>query len=562
MWTPRLARIRIAAWSLAFVASSSACNLHNEGLTAPEGALSYPQALALSREDDATDAGDGADFLYVANTNYDLRYNGGSVQSYDLRNLDNELRRNRCRTLDRRITTDASVSITDRTVYDVQRAGDAGVPDAGDAGDGAVALPPVGMDAQVQLPGRTTSIDDAPRGVLCDNRDPRGDGLATVEGAVGDEVPNPDCCWGTADELGRMRKAHVPIDSYASGIAVAPDNGRLYVPVESFSRLLYFDINEPGVPSCGASPGERCRRGPGLSSPDDVPELNFPRQIAHLEVGKLSDLGLVKAGDPTFIATAHELGGFGLFVETDGAPLLEDVLENLPVRPTSLTFDPRNKLLYVTHNQLPYFSRLGVRLTNTPACGGIRTADQAACAAGEGDVRESEPRELLFQTSAVTLVGPSQPNDLRDIVLDPFVENRVWVLIRGSQEAVALLDIDSAKSTANGRLVKLFAVDEGPSKLARIQQDGRWFVLASNYDDKTILAFDAASPDSVPQVIRNLSGPFQMVHDPVRRLLYVTDFRVSVVRVVDVSGLTQRDQPAPRIVATLGDPQFEGGALN
>ncbi|MET0285129.1 MAG: hypothetical protein ABW352_11685 [Polyangiales bacterium] len=528
---------------MAFVATSSGCNLHNEGLTAPEGVLSYPQALALSREDDGTDAGDGADFLYVANTNYDLRYNGGSVQSYDLRSLDNELRRNRCRTLDRRNSTDASVSVIDRTIYDVRGAGDAGVPDAG---DGSVALPPVGMDAQVQLPGRTTSIDDAPRGVLCDARDPRGDGLTAVEGAVGDEVLNPDCCWGTSEELGRMRKSHVPIDSYASGIAIAPDNRRLYVPVESFSRLLYFDINEPGVPSCGGSPGERCRRGPGLSSTDDVPEQNFPRQIAHLEVGKLSDLGVTKAGDPTFIATAHELGGFGLFVETNGAPLLEDVLVNLPVRPTSLTFDPRSKLFYVTSNQLPYFSRIGVRLTDTDSYDG----------------RELRPRELLFQTSAVTVTGPSQPNDLRDIVLDPFVENRVWALIRGTQEAIAILDIDSARGNSNARLRKLPAVDDGPSKLARIQQDGRWFVLASNYDQKTILAFDAASPDSVPQVIRNLSGPFQMVHDPVRRLLYVTDFRVSVVRVIDVSGLTQRDQPAPRIVATLGDPQFEGGALN
>ncbi|HEX5659489.1 MAG TPA: hypothetical protein VFX59_19975 [Polyangiales bacterium] len=530
---------------MAIAAASGACNLHNEGVDAPRDGLSYPQAIALSREDEVADAGNGPDFLYIANTNYDLRYNGGSLQSYDLQAIASALDLQGCRGLDSRAVTDAGASARDNTTYATETL-DAGLADGG-VSDAGVLGPLGGMDAQISLPDNWTASAPSPRGVLCDGRDPRGDGrLANgTRPATPDPVNAPDCCWDTARELQLVRKAHVSIDSYASGLAVSPDNRRLYVPVESFSRLLYFDLFENGVPDCGIGENERCRRGPGLKSSDDVPGENFPRQIATLAVGKLSDFGAVKTPgeDPTFIATAHELGGFGLFVETNGAPLLEDVVTDLNNRPTSLTFDPRHKLMYVTASALPYFARLGVRVSQSDSYDG-----------------ERGPRELLYQTSRVTVTGVSQPNDLRDIVLDPYDPDRVWVLIRGTQEAIAILEIDSTNLSSGARLVEEVKIGPGPSKLERINQDGRWFVLSSSYDGKSIFVIDALS-HKLDSVIRNLSGPFKMVHDPVRRLLYVTDFRVSTVRVVDVAGLTQRGQPRPRIIATLGDPEFEG-AIN
>jgi hypothetical protein len=144
-------------------------------------------------------------------------------------------------------------------------------------------------------------------------------------------------------------------------------------------------------------------------------------------------------------------------------------------------------------------------------------------------------------------------------VLDPFDDNRLWALIRGTQEAIAIIELDP-NLNANARLIDEVKIGAGPSKLRGIQQDGRHFVLASAYDEKAIFVIDALTRTLVA-VVRNLSGPFQMVHDAQRRLVYVTDFRVSVVRIVDVAGLTQRGQPPPRIVATIGDPEFEG-ALN
>jgi DNA-binding beta-propeller fold protein YncE len=536
MWTPGLARIRIAVWSLAIAAAFGACNLHNEGVDAPRGALSYPQALALSREshltDAGVDAGEGQDFLYIANTNYDLRYNGGSVQSFSLRALERKLVANNCRELDPAVMADAATSVADNTLYANRR--DAGLSDGGVPSPGLG-----GMDGSISVASNWTAEIPSPRGVLCDGRDDRGDGRLLDDGTA------PDCCWGTYSELAegveedRLLKAHVSIDSYASGVAVSPDNQRLYVPVESFSRLLYFDLTD-GVPDCGTT--ERCRRGPGLKSRDEVPSENFPGQIANLVVGKLSELGVVKAPseDPTFIATTHELGGIGLFVESNGAPVLEDALSGngKAPRPTSLTFDSNQELLYVTSSNQSYFRRLGVRVTS------------------EMSEDEPGPRELLFETSPVVVTGVSQANDLRDIVIDPFNPERIWALIRGSQEAIAIIELDPSLN-ANARLVDEIKIGDGPSKLRGIEQDGRFFVLVSAYDEKKIFVIDALSR-SLVAVVRNLSGPFQMVHDPARRLVYVTDFRVSVVRVIDVAGLTQRDKPPPRIVATLGDPEFEG----
>ena len=48
------------------------------------------------------------------------------------------------------------------------------------------------------------------------------------------------------------------------------------------------------------------------------------------------------------------------------------------------------------------------------------------------------------------------------------------------------------------------------------------------------------------------SGPFEIVVDPVRELLFAADFSTSVVRVVDLSPLA--DNESPYVIATLGDP--------
>jgi hypothetical protein len=73
---------RRALLSAAF--ALSACNLDNAGDEPPRGAIYFPNALALSPHE----PGGEARYLFVANSNFDLRYRTGSVQAYSLDALD------------------------------------------------------------------------------------------------------------------------------------------------------------------------------------------------------------------------------------------------------------------------------------------------------------------------------------------------------------------------------------------------------------------------------------------------------------------------------------------
>ncbi len=60
------------------------CTLNNPGAPPEKGKLYFPVAVALSQESE----GQAARYLFVVNSNYDLRYNAGSIQAYDLEKLD------------------------------------------------------------------------------------------------------------------------------------------------------------------------------------------------------------------------------------------------------------------------------------------------------------------------------------------------------------------------------------------------------------------------------------------------------------------------------------------
>ena len=69
---------------LAVLCSVYACNLDNLGDPPPRGDIYMPTALALSQQS----ADSPPRYLYLVNSNFDLRYNGGSLQAFDLDKLD------------------------------------------------------------------------------------------------------------------------------------------------------------------------------------------------------------------------------------------------------------------------------------------------------------------------------------------------------------------------------------------------------------------------------------------------------------------------------------------
>jgi hypothetical protein len=351
-------------------------------------------------------------------------------------------------------------------------------------------------------------------------------------------------------------------------MVAAPDGRRLYVPVNSRSVLLDIDVAEDGTLDCGNDdPEGACRRGPGFGRTDkerdDDPEGDFPGQPSAVTVGLLGDLGVTespalaaqgKRPDTPFAAIAHDLGGVSLFVQRpDGRLILESVLDKgIPrgtatiARPTAIVASPSDQQLYVTSAGQAFITRFGVRVDPDAVDG------------------EAGPRELLYASGVIGLSGLADARDLRDVAFEPpdpreptRQPTRMFALVRGLQESVAFLERDLA-DPSTVRLVDAVRVGAGPSKLAYITVGGRGYLLVSCYDARAIFVIDA-SERTLVAMVRNLSGPFQMVFDGARNLLHVADFRASVLRVVDLAWLADKRKAPPRIIATLGSPRFEGG---
>lgn len=82
--------LRALSWcALAALALSvGACNLDNPGDDPPDANIYFPTAIAVS----SATATQPSRFLYVVNSNFDLRYNAGSVQAYALAELDRQIK--------------------------------------------------------------------------------------------------------------------------------------------------------------------------------------------------------------------------------------------------------------------------------------------------------------------------------------------------------------------------------------------------------------------------------------------------------------------------------------
>ncbi len=535
---------------------AAGCNLDNPGIAPPVGKIAYPVALALSEDNE---------FLYVVNSNFDLRYNAGSVHSYNLDELEEEIGSEGdpegCFVLSTRGASDAGVPdanlVTDHTMYpdasdtndaDAGSDGDAGLADAGladagladagdagdignadaglaDAGDDLDA----GMDSGIALgpillpPSRDYSSQ---RGILCDE-----------PGAYDDSSDSSRCCIKSRHE--DIFVGQVLTDSYASAVALAPDGKTLYVTVRSGNRLLYLDAQADGKLTCGGDEGD-CTRGPdpkNTQSKSDAERL--PPTPNAMVAGRLGDLGIEgRDADANFVATVHEQGELSLFVDRgDGrGPILEDVLTGGARRATSVSVsgvDPQNptasQLLYVTSSLSSAISRVGV----VPRGAGNR---------------------LLFATSDLVLRDLTSPTDLRAVLASPDDPNDLFVLIRGTLQSLAFLRIDTTASS-EARTIDGLGLGAGPSKLVLGTVDSQKLLFASSFNAGSVFVVNPQTRRTVA-VITGFSGPFDMVVDEGRKLMYVADFRASVVRVVSLSGLTDRSRPPPRIVATLGELTF------
>ncbi|MEM9190048.1 MAG: hypothetical protein AAGF12_12770 [Myxococcota bacterium] len=432
------------------------CDLTNDGVNPPRGELNFPIAIELSPD---------AQFLFVANSNFDLRFNAGTVQSFRVNDMVSAMR----------------------------------------AGQTGPAL---------------QSVEVAPTDVL---------------------------------------ESEVLLGSHMSGLAVDPEGQRLYLPVRSDANLTFIDLNG-GNMVCGGDNSRRCsdRFRAGNLSVASQRDISLPNDPVGLEVRDLSDFAPGAVG--VLIMTAHRTGELSLFTDqmpgagTDSVPTLLHVASDLGDNVTTLSFDDRTATAW-----LP-----------------TATFDNAAAPIGRAALAIDPMglRSFSFSVGPVRATDVNDGDDIRDVAFRtlPDGSNRAYVLSR-SPEGVLVVDLD--RSLPGQLFVRnILPIGIGPSRLEIAsflvgrpgEEEERTLLFASCFNTRDVHIIDTDREELVG-IIRRLSGPFELVVDPSRNLVFVADFRSSTVRVVDLQPLfdclTGSDAVScePVEIGSLGAPRPVGELL-
>lgn len=424
------------------------CNFDQQGISPTPATLNFPNAVALSRpltEDSPSR------HLFVVNSNFDLRFNDGTLMALDLD----------------------------------------------------------------QIAGRG-----------------EGDrGLLEREGCT-EAAP---CIFR---DVASFLSSEVGIGSHADGLAVSTEGSRLYIPGRVDRDLTYVDwLPDQARFECEqevlSGPVERCGSGYRMGAEGVITrerELALNGDPVAVSTGRLEDLGGAP-GSGDFVLLALRDGRVALFIDRGGAratPTLTHVLGGLPPSAITMTLQPRAGVAWVTSSTSRSVARVGVFLDGDPT------------------------RSFLYDAGPLRLGGVDDAQDLRDIQFDPErPDERAFVLAR-RPESVITLDLTRTGVLAGDvGLGDLYRVGAGPSRLAVARLAGRTHVLASSFNARRLFVIDVEH-GALVAVVGGFSGPFELAVDEARQLLYVADFSVSVVRVLDLAPLA--DSLPPYLIATLGDP--------
>jgi hypothetical protein len=457
------------------------CNIDNPGDEPPRGLLYFPNAVALSKHEN----GDPARYLFVANSDFDLRYKHGSLQAYSLEDLEREV--------------------------------------------------------------------DACRG-------------------------KADCAVDTDDVL----EDEILISPFSTALAVSGDGRTLFSATRTDKNLgstrLDAEADGDDVLTCSAS-GDCpvfARSGEDPNSDDDKDtRLSWPPDPVMILSGSLSDVADgVDDSAGNFVLVAHRggtaAGGqMSLFVRCPGIGgvcqqgelLLVDTLSGLSPQLTSLALDPETRLVHFSVTSGAGFKFLGRVGVVVP-----RLSD------GGADVQHA----FLYDAGPIQLDGVAPFADTRDVAFVPklatggvqFEGERALVLSR-DPSALLLVDVTpqntpepdpTARSTDevpyHARVARTAVVGLGASRVVTGEVAGKRLAIVTCFDSRELFVIDLQTM-LVAGVVPNLSGPFDLALDEARQLVYVADFRSSVIRVIDLAPLSEgRGDQAIGVVATVGKPRI------
>jgi len=496
----------------------SGCFGPGEGVEVPQDQIYFPVGLALDKD---------ARHLFVVSSDFDLQYNGGAVQSYDLEALQAAL---------------PSVCNSDADCGGTKC--DAGLclianshpPTPCQQGDRA------GSD-RLLFPGRCNPI-------LVSEK-------SSTDGSSIKPTSSVKIGAFATDAILRRR----PADAAAFG---APE--RLFVPVRGDSTLHWLDIDTKGGLSCGqANNGGACddahRAGEKATENTRGIVLNpEPFAIDANESGQ------------TIVVTNQTTGTASLFVNdwrTQDGPQLKFALAsaNIPALPVGIAAIPPSELdtSNLTPGQVP----------NDTFMMTFRNSAQVRLFSFAPDALSSPDRGFLVDGGGVAIDANSVGTDSRGIAIDPSARRRAEAACHGDSACLAAaalvpLDVYVANRAPSSLLIgrtrpplqypfffQTLALTTGPSRVVvgQVQApngdlETRVFVVC--FDSRRIFVYDPQRSRIETEILTG-RGPHAVAVDQQRKLLYVGHFTDSYI------GVYSLDLASPAtygtLLGTLGTPK-------
>ncbi len=563
---PRRLAVLTAVLGLASVA---ACYSDSAGIEPPANNMYYPTGLAVSK---------GGGVLYVANSDFDLKYNGGTLQSYDLTSI----RRH------------AALTISNPQDPDLPLL-------RGASGPCASAVP-----------------------------------IEKSDGS-GDRQPLGETCAPPVDATRYVRDTAI-VSAFANDLAFSPSGNRLFFPVSGNASIMWADI-EPddsaqAAPStsftigCGTRTNNRCdashQAGASATEPGNTRGITLPGQ----------PFGMAFTADGTGLAVTHQADTVASLLTTGlsstgsrvSAPALQFLIGEVPNGSTGIALVPHDVDAYdecidapssaaciatvpkpaflktskteSTLALLRYYADEGSQGTSSlyrPYLTFERLYPVAATSIGvdqRGIAIDANAR-LACKAQASLLTGETRRTTIRGCARLPA---RVFIANRSTSASYGGLLVGEIGATAADgsydadalRIVSSIPLLGGPSRVHLapiIDVDGRYslrvFVVA--FDSNRVFVVNPETLQVESTIVVG-QGPFAMAFDPFKfdevarrdlvaddarfaqdpkvklkryRFGYIASFTKSYVQAIDLEN-TSMSPTFERVVFTLGDPSAAG----
>ena len=508
----------------------SGCFGPGEGVEVPKGEIYFPVGLAVSRDGNADEK---PDYLFVVSSDFDLQYNGGAVQSYDLDKLE--------RSLPKRCVVDADCT--------------------GEDEDGTPSLGPVCQPGGMCAASRDESDSPCPQGDRAD----------------ADRLLFPGRCNPIKPTEPKLQISAVKIGAFATDVLLRerPENKtaaldapeRLFVPVRGDSTLHWLDVNAKGELECGQEGAsdhacnDRHRAG-------DKPEDN-PRKITLNPEPFALD---ADARGDQIVVTNQTTGTAALFLndawDKDGPQLsFELASDSIPERVVGIAAVPPPA---PAEADAP--SSFMMTFRNSAQVRLIRFAPDST-----STDPTNAPRPYLIDGGGVGIEANSVGADSRGIAIDDSARKAATLRCAAGDttctDAAALVPLDvyvanrSPSSLLIGRtqppqeypyFFQTVPLTTGPSRVVVGQvyapngQDKETRVFVACFESRRIFVYDPQRSRVETEILTG-RGPHAMAVDTARKLLYVGHFTDSYV------GVYSLDLASPAtygtMLGTLGVPK-------